>query len=244
MKKVVGLLVVALLLVMVSPVWAAPPAAGVVKVQAVGPIEELDPGAGTFVVDGVTFTIDEETWIHSGGEERTLEDLEIGTWVRVTGFEGSDGTLVARCVCIDEDPEDPEEPEEPGEPPEGFEHPVAARIAEGFGLEYDEVMALHEDGIGFGLIIKAYGIAEQYPESGLTGADLLEMKLEGQGWGEICREFDMHPGHGPPPWAGNGNDRTPPGQGGDGPPGHGGNGNPPGHSRPDHPGKGHGNPHR
>ena len=69
-------------------------------------------------------------------------------------------------------------------------HPVALRIAEAFDVSYEEVIAQHCAGFGFGEITRAYLIAAQ------TGEDVqtyFDMRGGGQGWGQIVRETGIHP---------------------------------------------------
>ncbi len=71
-------------------------------------------------------------------------------------------------------------------------HPVAQSIAATFGVSYEEVMALHCAGNGFGEIVRAYTLAE-LSEGGTTAEDLLERHKNGEGWGKIIRESGVHP---------------------------------------------------
>jgi hypothetical protein len=104
--------------------------------------------------------------------------------------------------------------------PEEYQHPVAAGIAELYGIEYDEVM-LHfceevdlgdgdDAGFGFGQIMLAY-------ETGDPN-EALALRMSGMGWGEIWQLMGKigkpdkagppwwadndYDGDGPPPWAG------------------------------------------
>ncbi len=70
------------------------------------------------------------------------------------------------------------------------QHPVAAALANFFGVSYDEVFGLHTAGNGFGNIAKAYFFAEVI---GTTPADLLE-QAHGAGWGNVLKENGIHPG--------------------------------------------------
>lgn len=71
-------------------------------------------------------------------------------------------------------------------------HPVATRIAETFEVSYEEVMALHCAGNGFGNIIRAYTLAEA-SENGETAQDFIDRHHGGEGWGQIMRDGDVHP---------------------------------------------------
>ncbi|MBN8592292.1 MAG: hypothetical protein J0M33_11045 [Anaerolineae bacterium] len=71
-------------------------------------------------------------------------------------------------------------------------HPVAQQIADTFGVPYDEVMALHCAGSGFGNIVRAYALAAAAGDLSLT-TTYLERHQGGEGWGQIVRESGVHP---------------------------------------------------
>jgi hypothetical protein len=73
-----------------------------------------------------------------------------------------------------------------------MQHPVATALAEYFEVPYEEVMGLHLDGYGFGVITKAYFFAD---ELDMEPAELLEA-AHGTGWGNILKENGIHPGNG------------------------------------------------
>ena len=52
-------------------------------------------------------------------------------------------------------------------------------------------MALHEEGLGFGVIAKAYFAAQKL---GIDPQVLLDQFAAGMGWGEIMKENGLHPG--------------------------------------------------
>lgn len=103
----------------------------------------------------------------------------------------------------------------------GEQHPVGARIAENYQIPYEEVMGWFCGGLGFGQIKQALQISTV---TGISPVELLQMKTDEVGWGEIRRELgltghpdgndetkDKPPGngkqklpkhHGRPPWAG------------------------------------------
>jgi hypothetical protein len=70
------------------------------------------------------------------------------------------------------------------------QHPVASAIADYFGVEYDEIMTLHESGNGFGNIAKAYFFADKLE---MEPAELLE-SAHSSGWGNVLKENGIHPG--------------------------------------------------
>ena len=72
-------------------------------------------------------------------------------------------------------------------------HPVGIVIAVYFNIPYTQVMALHDDGVGFGTIARAYLTA--YASLGaLTPEQVLAMRQAGVGWGEIKKDYGVHPG--------------------------------------------------
>lgn len=139
-------------------------------------------------------------------------------------------------------------------------HPVAARLAEEFGLSTEEVVAMHCAGNGYGNIARALLLAEA-SEAEDTAQDFLDRHQQGEGWGHIVRESGVHPSQLAPGRIGKGADdttavddtagttenadasvapaaNTQPGNGnGNGRPDNPGNGN----GRPDNPGQGNGN---
>jgi hypothetical protein len=76
-------------------------------------------------------------------------------------------------------------------------HPVAAAIASHFSgvfstpTTYAGIMALHEEGYGFGVIAKAYFAAQKL---GIDPQDLLDEFTAGTGWGQIMKNHELHPG--------------------------------------------------
>ncbi len=70
------------------------------------------------------------------------------------------------------------------------QHPVATRLANAFGVSYDEVMGWHCKGFGFGEIAKAYLLAKQ---TGKPASDYLGMRTAGKGWGQIIKEAGVKP---------------------------------------------------
>ena len=135
----------------------------------------------------------------------------------------------------------------PPQPPEPGCGPRAAFLSAWMGVECAELVALHEAGIGFGVMMKAYFLSQTFTGldwrdlvdqhitgeglgwgqvmkahylAELLGADAEELLAEraaGKGWGEILREHEIAPGK--PPWAGQG---KPPWAGGPGKPSPGG----------------------
>ncbi len=86
----------------------------------------------------------------------------------------------------------PEATEEPLADCGNPNHPIARRIADTFEVSYEEVMAMHCSGEGFGNIVRAYTLAAA-SEDGSTAQDFLDRHDNGQGWGQIIRDSGVHP---------------------------------------------------
>jgi hypothetical protein len=72
-------------------------------------------------------------------------------------------------------------------------HPVGIAIAVYFNIPYTQVVALHDGGLGFGTIARAYLTA--YASNGaLTPEQVLALRQAGVGWGEIKKDYGVHPG--------------------------------------------------
>jgi hypothetical protein len=71
-------------------------------------------------------------------------------------------------------------------------HPVAAAMAEFFDVPYSEIWNLHEvEGYGFGVIAHAYFAAQKL---GILPGELLDKFDSGMGWGQILKDYGLHPG--------------------------------------------------
>jgi hypothetical protein len=77
-------------------------------------------------------------------------------------------------------------------PTETVTQPVAAALANHFGVPYEEIAALHDAGLGFGVIARAYFLAERFED--VTPQALLAEFQAGRGWGQIVRQLGLHPG--------------------------------------------------
>ena len=77
-------------------------------------------------------------------------------------------------------------------------HPVASAIAEYFAEYFDvdasEIAALHDEGLGFGVIAHAYFVARTLNDPAVTPDMVLDEFLAGNGWGEIMKDYGLHPG--------------------------------------------------
>ncbi len=70
-------------------------------------------------------------------------------------------------------------------------HPVAEALAASFEVDYDTIMGWHCDGYGFGEIARALLLADY--DGTVTAQELLDLFASGLGWGEIKKQYDVHP---------------------------------------------------
>ena len=189
------------------------------KVDLWGVIQGI--GTDSLVVNGLVVTVDAETEIKEGTEHLELSDLQVGWTVKVEGFFLADGTIVAEEIKVISRESVTPSPSPSITPtltptvtptvtltptltptptvtptvtptPEGA-HPVGLALASFFGVPYDEIMAWHEGGIGFGNIVKAYFLADALEDEGLTVEDVLDEKLSGTGWGRLMKDLGLSP---------------------------------------------------
>jgi hypothetical protein len=183
-------------------------------IELSGVIETV--GTDSLLVAGLTVTVDEATEIKDGDESLELADLETGWAVKVEGFILADGTIVAAEIqVVSHEPATP--PPSPSitstvtltptltptptatvtptvtPVPEEL-HPVGLAVANFFDVPYDEIMAWHEQGIGFGNIAMAYFLADALADEGLTVEQILDEKLSGAGWGQVMKALGLNPG--------------------------------------------------
>ncbi len=89
-------------------------------------------------------------------------------------------------------------------------HPTGTRLAERYGVSYDEIMAWFCSGFGFGEIDLAYSLSEQ---TGMPVADIFAMKQSGMGWGNVKKDLlgpaDAKPTKVPRPDKDKDKDKTP-----------------------------------
>ncbi len=132
--------------------------------------------------------------------------VTVGSTVTVSGTWNADGSFAAEAIQVaaptEETPPEPSETptgepspepsEEPSETPAagGFycqegapPHPFGARIAERYGVDYQQVQQYFCQGFGWGEIVLALQTARV--TEGVDPNALLEARHNGQGWGEI-----------------------------------------------------------
>jgi hypothetical protein len=74
-----------------------------------------------------------------------------------------------------------------------FTHPIGLAISLFFDVPYTQVMELHSEGIGFGVIARVYLTADA-SNGTLTPGQVLALFQTGMGWGEIGKEYGVQPG--------------------------------------------------
>jgi hypothetical protein len=164
------------------------------SLQLAGEITAITPAEGGYVITiqdegggSSDVFVPEDITVVVEGETLTPADLEVGWTVAVTVTQ-QDGTLYATGVTVGgEDDEDDEECED-------CQHPVATQLAEYLGVPYEELMAYHDAGVGFGLLARAYFLADTLADEGFTVDDVLAMKESGEGFGYFLHEYGIHPG--------------------------------------------------
>jgi len=78
-------------------------------------------------------------------------------------------------------------------PTSSFTHPVGLAISIYFSIPYTSVMSLHDSGVGFGVIARAY-LTAKFSNGVLTPSQVLHLHESGVGWGQIMHEYGIHPG--------------------------------------------------
>jgi hypothetical protein len=149
------------------------------------------------------------------GKKLLLAALAIGAFLALTPFAAMAGPAPSRSFQD-----------------EGCTHPVALMLSQWMqGVTCEDLAALHDEGVGFGVIAKAYVLGKAFAEGdwenlialhredvgwgqiakayvlagplGRTAEDLLT-EAETTGWGQILKEYRDQYGHGKPPWAAQG----------------------------------------
>ena len=119
-------------------------------------------------------------------------------------------------------------------PPDPECNPMALRLSRWMDVDCSVLMAYQAEGVGFGVIKKAYSLSQAFPDADLDWEDLVARHLseEGLGWGQIKKAYllagrlgldvkalleqraqgkgwgeilhEHREAHGKPPWAGQG----------------------------------------
>ncbi len=148
-----------------------------IVVDFTGEIESFDAESRVLVINGTSVTLDNEN-IPS---DLTLAE---GNYVTVSGALQEDGTLQADMIqaATAEDATCSDEIDC---------LPAIMVLSEAFGADYEDLIALNEDGLGYSEISRAYLVAET---AGLTVDEIIALREAGLGWGKIIRDYtDLSP---------------------------------------------------
>jgi len=208
---------ISILMILVALMAAAPAFAKPGKGNVKGEVTAI--GAGTLTI----VTNRGETVVVVVPDGFDLSSVEVGDWLLVKGEAGQDGTIVAERIKqvgegSDEDG-DEKKAKGNGDGDEGKAegskdnsafcagdkqdkpHPLAAKIAERYGVTEAWVMGYFCEGYGMGAIMLAL---QTQKINGADPAALLAGRAEGKGWGVIWQELGLigsqKEGHSPPGW--------------------------------------------
>ena len=149
--------------------------------QFTGVVQAMD--AEAWEINGVTVLVNEVTEVDG--------DLALGDTALViyTVLEG--GRWLALNIEKLESAEEGEVPGTPSADCTGSDpQPTAQKLAQQYGVTYEEIMGWFCQGYGFGEIGLAYGLSQ---ESGWAVADIFALRQQNLGWGEIKRRVRQTP---------------------------------------------------
>ncbi len=89
----------------------------------------------------------------------------------------------ASAVFADNGDSEAEGTRDPNKP-----YKVAQRLADMFGVSYDEIVGWRDEGFGWGGIRIAYTLSAN---GGKLAAEIFALNKEGQGWGEIAKSLGV-----------------------------------------------------
>mgnify|MGYP006288463741 CR=1 FL=1 len=177
------------------------------EIELVGAVTAVSPENGSFQIEVEDESGELELITVVVPEDFNFDTLEAGDIIEVEGLFNQDGDLVLIDYSIEERSDDlDDEDDQEGEDEENYfctstedQHPVAASMAETYGVSYEEIMAWFcgvegEEGqegtesAGLGQIMLALQTAEVTGESADT---YLQSRKEGQGWGQIWQVADL-----------------------------------------------------
>jgi septal ring-binding cell division protein DamX len=175
-----------------------------VRIEITGEIKSITPQSVSVSI--LTFTDGTEVKINPASQG--ADDLEPGMTITViASLDDDDDQPVAKIITLQVATAAPTTPATvaptapatvPATAPatqqatcgSGNTHPVASRMADEFGVSYDEIMGWHCKGFGFGEIAKAYLLAKK---TGKLPGDYFAMRSAGKGWGNIFKEEEVKP---------------------------------------------------
>lgn len=194
------------------------------EIAFTGTVVSIDAAAGTLVVEVATTDGGTETYAVAVPAGFDLDALTVGDVVEVEGVL-DDGVVAATKVKVEDDGDDDDDDgDDDGDGVNAFcadpelTHPVGERLAERYGVTYEQVMGWFcDDGMGFGQIFLALQTAALTGDAPET---YLDRRAAGEGWGQIWQDVGKvgparkaadgagEPGS-PPAWAGPPDERDP-----------------------------------
>lgn len=140
--------------------------------EITGTVDEL--GEGYVIIDGVAY------WLTTDIDPA---EFVVGKAVSITVVLADDVTM--SVISVD-DYEGEVEEIDPNDT-----HPVGNALAEGLGVDYEDIMGWADSEIGFGEIARAYLIANY---AGIEVEEVFAQRIDtGAGWGQIMQEYDVSP---------------------------------------------------
>jgi len=119
-----------------------------------------------------------------GQIKNDLRNVTVTPSPEVTTTEETETT--EEVPTVSETPEPEKETDCTGADP----HPTGEKLAQRYGVSYDDIMGWFCQGFGFGEIDRAYSLSVI---SGKPVGEIFDMKSSGMGWGEIKKELDPKP---------------------------------------------------
>lgn len=178
----VVLVTVLLTLVMVQPL-AAKADTGEIEVE--GTVLSISAGGGIFQVqekDGSVHTI-----VPPAGFD--WSSLKLGDIVEVKGTLNANGSVSALSIKIEQaDADQTDKSDSYYCVQSAVQHPAGARLAERYEMPYEDLQAWFCQGFGWGQVKLALQTAKL---KGVDAADLLQARLDGQGWGQIWQGLNL-----------------------------------------------------
>lgn len=172
------------------------------EVELTGTITLIDEAGLFFEVEVEDEEGNIETYTIEVGEDFDFEGIAVGDEIELEGTPTDDEMVLDLTdYSIEEEDDDDEED---GEEDEGYfcdpetedQHPVALAIAETYETDYESVIAMFcgkdTEGTddtnrnGFGNIMLAFHTADV---SGTSVEEVMNLREEGQGWGQIWQEL-------------------------------------------------------
>lgn len=140
-----------------------------------GQVSEIDSENGQIEMDGVSVVLDDET----------LESVEVGEYVVVSGVLDDNGSVSADIVeetTLDAIEDDARTCEIDETGSDENCHPVLLILSDAFQVPYDRLASLHGEGFGIGEISRIYILAQ---ETGTSVVEIIQLRRDGLSWEEM-----------------------------------------------------------